>query len=158
MKNENSKSSFSLSHSLEEEMLRLIALLLILLQLSEPIWCQEILNTDYQCANSYTRLACPEQTVIFISSINHKYAPDLCGPIDKSQRVDLNKNIEPQVLRECVGIDLNDERLLRECNGKQKCTVQIENKSHITGFYGTNCDFQSNYAKIFYTCVPSKIN
>ena len=115
----------------------------------------ELKSTDFNCANSKVRLSCDPGTAVFVSRVVHKHSATQCVEYDAN--MNLVHKFKPQApLDHCLGIDFHDERILKECNGKENCDVEIHKKSHLIGFYGTNCDFQSNIAKIFYTCVPSK--
>ncbi len=56
----------------------------------------------------------------------------------------------------CIGHDETCDYYKSRCNGLQDCHVKVERRQHQIGVFGGNCDFESNIAKIFYSCVSSK--
>jgi hypothetical protein len=112
----------------------------------------EIKSTDYHCADKFARLECPSDFMIFVSGIYYKRTQNQCNVFEEGDEI----LYEDEKFQHCIGVETNNAAVSERCNGQQICNVRIEKKSHKSGFYGTNCDFQSNIANIFYVCVPGK--
>ena len=115
----------------------------------------EVLSTNYTCANSIAELYCPKEYSIFISRIEYKYTSGQCIDYDDTTNY---LNNDDSSLDDCIGIEPQSEYYSTRCNGQQNCYVQVKKKTQKIGFSGTNCDFESNMANIFYACIPSKLS
>jgi hypothetical protein len=129
----------------------LIYLIILLISLLKN--CHYNKETDYYCTGSEAQLECPQDKRIIIMGTFGRYSPSQCVNQDS---VDFLSNGSPP-LDHCIGINRNDEFLNSYCNGLSSCKAFIQQKKHQVGFDGTTCDFVSNMQKIFYKCVPNKI-
>lgn len=114
----------------------------------------EIHSTNYTCANTLAELSCPKDYIIFVTRIEYKYTSGQCIDYDDAQGY-MSSPLTSDNLDDCVGVDSHNEYFTSRCNGQQNCFVEIKKKSHLTGHAGTNCDFESNMANVYYACVPS---
>ena len=102
-------------------------------------------------------LSCPKDHIIFVSRIDYKYTSGQCIDYDDANSYLQNNNLDDGSLEDCIGIESQNDYYTTRCNGQQNCFIKIEKRQHKTGFYGTNCDFESNMANIYYICIPSKL-
>ena len=114
--------------------------------------CQssDIKSTEYFCANSYAELKCPNNSQIVIQRIVNKYKPDEC--------LEFNPQLENLIENRfdfCLGIVRKDEYSRQACNGEQSCHINLKQYNFQTDVSEANCNFTSNYGKIFYSCIPS---
>ncbi|RNA38259.1 hypothetical protein BpHYR1_030560 [Brachionus plicatilis] len=109
----------------------------------------EIRSTEYLCAETYAEIKCPNDSKIVIERIVNSLRPDLCA--------DFNRNLENLVQNQketCIGIVRNDQSTRLACNGEQVCHLKMKQYTFKTDISEANCNFTSNYAKIFYSCIP----
>ncbi|CAF0773819.1 unnamed protein product [Brachionus calyciflorus] len=112
--------------------------------------CADIKSTEYLCADSYAELACPNGSRIVVERIVNKYRPNEC--------VEFTPNLENLVENRfdyCLGIVRNDDYSRRACNGEQTCHLNLKQYNFQTDVSEANCNFTSNYGKIYYSCIPN---
>jgi hypothetical protein len=137
-------------------MLRLTSLTILFIQLIffalDHIYCQEYFNSSgFVCVGSQVDIQCPENHVIIVNHIQHRHTVSQCTEFNFYQGGKGEKS-----LHECVGIIKYDKEISTACDGHQFCNLKMSSRSNKIGHYGTNCDFESNIANIFYSCVPGK--
>lgn len=109
----------------------------------------ELRSTEYLCSDNYAEIKCPNDSQIVIQRIINQYKHDQCGEFD-SKLGSLNH------LETCIGIVRNDQNARLACNGEQTCHLKLKQYNFKTDISEANCNFTSNYGKIFYSCIPSK--
>lgn len=112
---------------------------------------EELKASDYHCANSYVSLQCSQDHVIFVTSSEHVYRSGQCYDDEVDYETGPSQS-------HCIGYDETCDYYKSRCNGLQDCHVKVEKRQHQKGVFGGNCNFESNIAKVFYSCVPKEMN
>ena len=121
----------------------------LLLVFLASVYSNEIRSTEYLCSDNYAEIKCPSDSQIVIQRIINQYKHDQCDEYN-SKMNGLNH------LEACIGIVRNDQKARLACNGEQTCHLKMRQYNFKTDISEANCNFTSNYGKVFYSCIPSK--
>lgn len=124
-----------------------ITLLGLLLLSLVSVHSTESQSSEYLCADNYAEIKCPNDYKIVIEKIVNKFKSDSC--------VEFNGNLRHNTFKNCIGIVRDEQNARLACNGEQVCHLKIKRYNFKTDSSEANCNFTSNYAKVYYSCVPS---
>ena len=115
--------------------------------------CEEVKSSNYYCVNRYVTLKCTPGHVIIVKRTEHLYRHRPCSDHILN---DLG-SVSASLLNYCKIFDERCEYYKSECNGKQECRIRVIKNSHQFGVFG-NCDFESKFVNVLYTCVPNEFD